>query len=314
MNNNNNFDFYNQAHKSFSLISDVLKLTVPPVKPVETKELFSSLPYLTEVVPLEYYNNCFRFKFGSSEREYHIPPERKKNDITSFSINSRRRLKRKLSMVHLGSYSRTFFVTYTFHNVYPKSSDELKRHFRNFLKSVKRVNPSVAWIWRLEWQKRGAPHFHMVYFIPKHSTLKEIKHFEKEQRRLWHRTLEDFDFWTWRYSVDVKSLDSKKKLYAYISKYVSKVENEDDAAIGHQHWGSSANLILKSEGAFHLSQEFFLFFRKQLWKKISVFLQEDSEFYKVFFGSGYLTVEFDSSEFLSFLYLTLSEFERHKSG
>ena len=53
------------------------------------------------------------------------------------------------------------FITLTYGLHYP--SDHLsKKHLDNFIKRLKRKHPSMQYIWVIEKQQRGAPHFHIL--------------------------------------------------------------------------------------------------------------------------------------------------------
>jgi len=60
------------------------------------------------------------------------------------------------------------FITLTYGLHYP--TDHLsKKHLENFIKRLKRVSPNFQFIWVIEKQKRGAPHYHILTpnYIPK---------------------------------------------------------------------------------------------------------------------------------------------------
>ena len=53
------------------------------------------------------------------------------------------------------------FITLTYGLHYP--SDHLsKKHLDNFIKRLKRIHPNMQYIWVIEHQQRGAPHFHIL--------------------------------------------------------------------------------------------------------------------------------------------------------
>lgn len=90
------------------------------------------------------------------------PPERTK--IFNFSHNSRRRLR----FVALNAWPQLvsqFCLTY--HNNYPTDGAELKKHLHRFFMNFRKKYKGFGYLWLLEFQQRGAPHFHLFLpFIP----------------------------------------------------------------------------------------------------------------------------------------------------
>lgn len=82
-----------------------------------------------------------------------------RGDIVVFSKRSRERLAfvAANTPVTFGS-----MVTLTYPRQYPSDGKTVKRHLRAFLQSLRRVNKDVQYLWFCEFQKRGAPHFHVL--------------------------------------------------------------------------------------------------------------------------------------------------------
>lgn len=95
------------------------------------------------------------------------PPERKEGDITSFSKKSRLNMLKKLNKVDFQSGKKPLFVTLTYPGIYPTKRERYKRDLDVFLKRMKREFGEVAYMWRLESQKRGAPHYHLIVYTTK---------------------------------------------------------------------------------------------------------------------------------------------------
>lgn len=94
--------------------------------------------------------------------------------IDGFSLDSRRRLRLKLMGVDWSSVD-LLWVTLTYHKEWASDFDGWKTDLDNYIKRVIRNWSSyVGLIWRLEFQARGAPHFHILLgfkkgFSPKSS-------------------------------------------------------------------------------------------------------------------------------------------------
>jgi len=84
----------------------------------------------------------------------------KRGKITKFSKASRRRLLYTIARIKRDA-KLPMFVTLTYPDKYP-SPGESKRHLKMFLQRLMRQFPNAGVIWKLEPQKRGAPHYHML--------------------------------------------------------------------------------------------------------------------------------------------------------
>lgn len=92
-----------------------------------------------------------------------------RGQVTKFTRASRRRLLYKLAEVEKENLPQ--FLTLTYPNEYPEV-EVAKKHFQQFIKRLKRKFPDLALFWKLEPQKRGAPHFHcLVWGLPGWSAL-----------------------------------------------------------------------------------------------------------------------------------------------
>jgi len=147
-----------------------------------------------------------------------------------FSPRSRKNLIDKLSSLDGDKIkdSGVAFLTLTYAQKYP-SFKRAKLDLRNFFAKVERKTKlDLGFVWRIEPQKRGAPHFHILIFG-----------WNKTEDG-WPLTHEDFKS-LWSSCVDYSCLDfsgiiprspiieisfirSFKKLMYYVSKYVAKYE------------------------------------------------------------------------------------------
>lgn len=86
------------------------------------------------------------------------PPKR--GAITTFTRQSRVRLLRKMARLEP---TRVVFVTLTYPARYPDAMTA-KGHLRALFERIRRRYAQSSAIWRLEYQERGAPHFHILFF------------------------------------------------------------------------------------------------------------------------------------------------------
>ena len=144
------------------------------------------------------------------------PKTGNKSDIKEFSPASRRNLLDKMCSLLLECWLRAWFVTLTYHNEWPDPKGT-KKHLRAFYKRIcyyakkNHLDYKPSIIWRVEPQKRGAPHFHLFVFnapkIPKYMLLQ------------WWQEITNDPTIT---QVDREFLTTRRKAMNYLSKYISK--------------------------------------------------------------------------------------------
>lgn len=83
-----------------------------------------------------------------------------RGEITGFSDDSRRRLMYLIGGI-MRDASLPLFITLTYPNSFPDARSS-KRHLKMFQQRFKRAFPAHGSIWKLEPQKRGAPHYHIL--------------------------------------------------------------------------------------------------------------------------------------------------------
>lgn len=147
--------------------------------------------------------------------------------ISSFSPGSRRRLLQMFAS--LKSDLMPVFVTLTYPSVFPDAATS-KRDLHNFLKRWLRKYPRSSWIWKLEKQKRGAPHFHIfVWGVPYTALLLHVS-------PTWYQVVGSGDVKHLRAGTRVELLRSIRGAFFYASKYLAKVDGGSDNFDG-RWWG-----------------------------------------------------------------------------
>lgn len=89
-------------------------------------------------------------------------PRGKKAEIFEFSDKSRANLRHVCN--NSGHLVKSQFGL-TYHEQWPEDGREVKRHLHAWLKSLNRLCPGVGNLWVLEFQERGAPHYHVFLTI-----------------------------------------------------------------------------------------------------------------------------------------------------
>lgn len=123
----------------------------------------------------------------------HIP---ERGDVTEFSKKSRQRL--AFVATNTDVTFRTL-ITLTYPKEYPSDGKAVKVHLDNFLKWLRRETGQLSYLWFLEWQGRGAPHFHILTATPMPRTRQETKELRFRIAATWYRLVA---------SKDIKHLDA----------------------------------------------------------------------------------------------------------
>lgn len=150
--------------------------------------------------------------------------------ISTFSRKSRKRLLEMCARLDLAQIVRempVIFVTLTYPAQFP-STEQAKQHLRAFLERIRRLAPDASGIWRLEYQERGAPHFHLILFnlpyIPK-----------RELTAMWGAIV-GLQFWDNSQALPrppmtrIEAIRQPRKAMAYVSKYVAKHDDSGSSS------------------------------------------------------------------------------------
>lgn len=145
----------------------------------------------------------------------------KRSKITQFSPRARKNMLK--AIFGLSQYP-SIFITLTYPRFYPADSQEWKRHLDNFFRDVRRKFPQAWFFWKLEPQKRGAPHFHLIGDLG--SEIK-IHIFRNYLAQLWFRIVDSKDTKHLNAGTQADYIsDSIGKMRAYVCKYVGKADAE----------------------------------------------------------------------------------------
>ena len=149
--------------------------------------------------------------------------------IRGFSVASRRRLMRTLGKVN--KTERPQFVSLTYHNEWPEDPEDWKKQLKKFCQRLKYRFPKFAAVWKLEFQKRGAPHFHLlVWGLP-------TSHLKDYIALMWYEVvgIEDEDHL--KEGSRIENIKSWRGVMSYASKYLGKSQEENNEILVGRFWG-----------------------------------------------------------------------------
>ena len=116
-------------------------------------------PGLGELVSLQtdFYKSDVVFKIGRAGRNKYFVIGGKREVVKGFSHSSARRLS---FLIRNAAADWTVFATLTYPEEFPTDGLKVKANLRAFLEFLRREE--IRYVWVLEFQRRGAPHFHFV--------------------------------------------------------------------------------------------------------------------------------------------------------
>lgn len=170
------------------------------------------------------------------------PPER--NEITSFSAKSRFRLLSFMNSINRLKVDpvQLWMVTLTYPGCFPACWKTWKKHLKRFQMRLRRMWGPLAAVWKLEPQRRGAPHFHLIVCVTKEMTegLCAVSRYKRGERtvtqwrggmlgqfrewcsRAWYEAVDSGDTRHLMAGTNVEPLEAWEKAVSYAAKYVGK--------------------------------------------------------------------------------------------
>lgn len=147
----------------------------------------------------------------------------KRDEIKVFSKESRYRLFR---LLHSLVFEKVTFITLTYPGIFPTDSKVYKRHLAEYRRRFEKKYCACKAIWRLEFQKRGAPHYHILYFDAPYIPVKAWS-------SLWADVVHSDDINHRKAGVHVRLVTgnlSRELISSYVGKYVGKVDEQSVSA------------------------------------------------------------------------------------
>lgn len=144
----------------------------------------------------------------------------KRGKITGFSRASRRRMLYMLAKTLIKSVPYMITLTYPSEFVSPRAS---KRHLKLFIQRLERKFRASGGVWKLEPQKRGAPHYHVLLWTT--ASYLELRGW---CATTWYYIVGTNDEKHLRAGTRVEKIRSPRGVMAYAGKYVAKTSENLD--------------------------------------------------------------------------------------
>jgi hypothetical protein len=189
----------------------------------------------------------------------------KRGKVGHFSRKSRRNLlNRILQLEHRTGY---YFVTLTYQE-YKEEFTTWKNDLRALYSSLHYHYPKMGFLWKLEYQKRGAPHFHLLLFDPSTPPLKELSSLVKKH---WYKIVGQKSKEFRHHGVKVEVITNIKKSGFYLAMYQAKDLNERLDIPSGRSWGIKGkdNMPFSELGSLELDDQTYIIFKRTVRKWMS---------------------------------------------
>jgi hypothetical protein len=121
------------------------------------------------------------------------------------------------------TFEKVTFMTLTYPDEFPTSPVVYKANLKEFHRKFEIEYPDIQGVWRLEFQKRGAPHFHIMF-------LDWQPEDDGKVQWIWKSTCHTWDMAHELLGVDVRIItdNAQQALIAfYLAKYIAKVDERE---------------------------------------------------------------------------------------
>ena len=158
-------------------------------------------------------------------------------DVRVFSRRSRQRLAFVASNTDI---MFTSMLTLTYPRRFPNDGHDVKRNLHNFLRELRRKIPGVSVLWFLEFQRRGAPHIHILI-----RGARVYKAMQRWVSKTWYRICDTGDLRHLAAGTRLERVRSPNGARNYTVKYAHKMQQKVVPA-GYRNvgrfWGHSKDV------------------------------------------------------------------------
>lgn len=151
------------------------------------------------------------------------PTEVTRGEVTMFSRKSRQRL---AFVANNTTVEFRTIITLTYPKEYPHDGSLCKKHLREWLTQLQAYTGGADYLWFVEFQRRGAPHFHILtdYPMPRQRPL--AKSFRLWVSRTWYTTCGELDPKHLVAGTNTQAIRNREHCGAYAVKYATKMEQK----------------------------------------------------------------------------------------
>lgn len=201
----------------------------PAVSPPRTESITTAQDQTRPKAVLALGGCYFRLKYPGLARG---PPEHaRRGVIVDFTPASRRRLLDLCQSIDRRDLpGPPLFITLTYPERYPTDFHEYKTHLDTWFKRLLRTWPEVSCIWRLEFQSRRAPHYHLFAFG------RAFIHHEWVATS-WYEVVGSGDCKHLLAGTETRAIRSWNGVLFYAAKYLAKAPDKAPRTVAGRYWG-----------------------------------------------------------------------------
>jgi len=159
----------------------------------------------------------------------------KREAITEWSAKSRMALKCALAKLKRDELGQALFLTLTYPGEFPAPDDHAiyKNHLRVFNQALARAFGACGF-WKLEFQSRGAAHFHLIIFGLEGQDIEALRQWVSQR---WFDIVGSGDERHRRAGTQVDKAKSINGAMSYLTKYISKDDQTRPGNFTGRYWG-----------------------------------------------------------------------------
>lgn len=143
-----------------------------------------------------------------------------------FGGKMRRRFLNAINSWRVPENTNQYFVTLTYPAEFSLDWQDWKADLEKFRRRLLKIAPGAVGYWKLELQRRGAPHFHLLLALPDRKTAGaahiSYKRLKRQITRFWAEIAHADDQYGGRYATNVRPIRHIAQLRAYVGKYAAK--------------------------------------------------------------------------------------------
>lgn len=175
---------------------------------------------------------------GPSRNQW-SPPENKRprERIQEWSPSSRARFKQFMAKLNAVALAKAVLITLTYPADFPPPEKfrVYKNHLRVFCQALARRYPGAAGVWKLEFQSRGAAHYHLVVLGLSGEPLADLRAWCTAR---WYELAHNGDKHQGKAGCQVDPVKSKGGIMNYMGKYLSKSDQTRPGDFTGRYWGA----------------------------------------------------------------------------
>jgi len=151
------------------------------------------------------------------------PPGGSRGRVVGFSKASRRRMLRLVNSIDRRQVEpdQVLFVTLTYPGEWPRDPQAWKRHLEAFRMRLERRWGRMPVLWKLEFQKRGAPHWHLLLIVPA-ERVGLVRALRKWTAQAWYEVVKSGDVRHLKAGTQVDRVRTWRGVVSYCGKYLGK--------------------------------------------------------------------------------------------